>query len=189
EGEMPDNAEELWNEAQKGAAGMLSGVHFSVCALGDSSYEFYCESGKDWDEQFEKLGATRLIDRVDCDVDYDSPASEWAVNSLATMAAVDGTGVFHEDMVEAIMAHASGDVSGAEGEDGFTVPNLLSESIPAEISIFRYDPESASTGADTWVCSLPGHMSMLEVLRMLKSTHDGSLSFRDGTTNDPTTAI
>jgi len=189
EGEMPDNAEELWNEAQKGAAGMLSGVHFSVCALGDSSYEFYCESGKDWDEQFEKLGATRLIDRVDCDVDYDSPASEWAVNSLAAMAAVDGAGVFHEDMVEAIMAHAAGDVGGAEGEDGFTVPNLLSESIPVEISIFRYDPESASTGADTWVCSLPGHMSMLEVLRMLKSTHDGSLSFRDGSTNDPTTAI
>ena len=189
EGEMPDNAEELWNAAQKGAAGMLSGVHFSVCALGDSSYEFYCESGKDWDEQFEKLGATRLIDRVDCDVDYESPASEWAINSLAAMAAVDGTGVFHENMVEAMMAHAAGDVSGAEGEDGFTVPNILSESIPAEISIFRYDPESASTGADTWVCSLPGHMSMLEVLRMLKSTHDGSLSFRDGSTNDPTTAI
>jgi len=70
EGEMPDNAEELWNAAQKGAAGMLSGVHFSVCALGDSSYEFYCESGKDWDEQFEKLGATRLIDRTWCNSTY-----------------------------------------------------------------------------------------------------------------------
>ena len=62
EGEMPDNAEDLWQISTKSLAGSLSGVHYSVCALGDTSYELFCESGKEWDEQFEKLGATRLVD-------------------------------------------------------------------------------------------------------------------------------
>ena len=189
EGEMPDNAEELWQTSTKAPAGSLSGVHFSVCALGDTSYEFFCESGKEWDEQFEKLGATRLVERVDCDVDYDAPAAAWAIDSLATLAAVDGVGVFHEDMVETIKAHAAGDVGGADGEDGFSVPDLTAAAVQAEISIFRYDPEQASTGSDTWVCSMPGNLSLLETLRTIKSTHDGSLSFRDGAADDPSTAI
>lgn len=189
EGEMPDNAEELWQTSTKAPAGTLSGVHFSVCALGDTSYEFFCESGKEWDEQFEKLGATRLVERVDCDVDYDAPAAAWAIDALAAVAAVDGSGVYHEDMIEAIKANAAGDVGGADGEDGFSVPDLTAATVQAEISIFRYDPEQASTGSDTWVCAMPGHLSLLEALRTIKSTHDGSLSFRDGAADDPSTAI
>ncbi len=189
EGEMPDNAEDLWQTSTKAPAGSLSGVHYSVCALGDTSYELFCESGKEWDEQFEKLGATRLVERVDCDVDYDAPAAAWAIESLATLAAVDGAGVFHEEMVEAIKAHAAGDVGGADGEDGFSVPDLTAAAVQVEISIFRYDPEQASTGSDTWVCAIPGNLSLLETLRTIKSTHDGSLSFRDGAADDPSTAI
>ena len=64
---------------------------------------------------------------------------------------------------------------------------MKSESIRAEISIFRYEPSSSTTGKDTWICALPGHMSILEVLRTLKNTQDGSLTFRDGTVDDPTT--
>jgi len=189
EGEMPDNAEDLWQISTKSLAGSLSGVHYSVCALGDTSYELFCESGKEWDEQFEKLGATRLVDRVDCDVDYDAPAAAWALEALAALAAVDGAGVYHEDMVEAIKAHAAGDVGGADGEDGFSVPVLAAAAVQAELSIFRYDPEQASTGSDTWVCAMPGNLSLLEALRTIKSTHDGSLSFRDGAADDPSTAI
>jgi succinate dehydrogenase/fumarate reductase-like Fe-S protein len=105
------------------------------------------------------------------------------------MAAVDGEGLFHEEMVQAIKDSISSDSTGASGEDGFTVPDLKSESIRAEISIFRYDPSSSTTGKDTWICALPGHMSILEVLRTLKNTQDGSLTFRDGNVDDPTTAI
>ena len=189
EGEMPDNAEDLWQVAKKASAGSLNGVHYSVLALGDTSYELFCESGKDWDEQLEKLGATRLVDRVDCDVDYESMAAAWALDAMAAMAAVDGTGVFHEDMVDVIKEYVAGGDEGADGEDGFIVPDITAESIQAEISIFRYDPEATTTGLDTWVCAMPGHLSLLEVLRTIKSTHDGSLSFRDGTSDDSTTAI
>tara|TARA_Y100001934_G_scaffold101441_1_gene124695 strand:+ start:10216 stop:12183 length:1968 start_codon:yes stop_codon:yes gene_type:complete len=189
EGDMPDNAEELWQEAISDSAPKLDGTFFSVLALGDTSYEFFCESGKDWDQRLEQLGATRLVDRVDCDVDYDAMAEAWAIDALAVMAAVDGSGTFHEDQVEAIKDHAGGTAVVASGEDGFTVPSLETDAVQVEISIFRYDPESSTTGRDTWVCALPGNLSVMGALRALKDTHDGSLTFRDGPDDDPTTAI
>ena len=189
EGEMPDNAEDLWQFANSDSASRLDGVHFSVCALGDTSYEFFCESGKDWDGRFEALGATRVVPRVDCDVDYDAPAAEWTMEALPALAAVDDTGTFHEDMVEAIKNYASGGDSGADGEDGFSLPKVVSEPIQVEMTVFRYDPTSESTGTDTWICALPGHMSLLSALRALKDSQDGSLTFRDGAPGDPNTAV
>ena len=189
EGEMPDNAEDLWKFANSDSASRLEGVHFSVCALGDTSYEFFCESGKDWDQIFEKLGATRLVERVDCDVDYDAPAAEWAMEALPALAAVDSTGLFHEEMVEQIKQFASGSSSGAQGDDGFSLPQISSDSLQASVSVFRYDPISATNGTDTWLCTLSGETSVLELLRQLKLTHDGSLTFRDGGLDDPITAI
>ena len=189
EGDMPDNAEELWQEASSDSAPKLDGTFFSVLALGDTSYEFFCESGKDWDQRLEQLGATRLVDRVDCDVDYDAMAEAWALDALAAMAAVDGNGSFLEDQVEPIKDHVGGTAAVASGEDGFTVPSIKSEAVQVEVSIFRYDPESATTGRDTWVCALPSKLSVLGALRAIKGTHDGSLTFRDGQDDDPTTAI
>ncbi len=189
EGEQPDNAEELWKFANSGAATRLEGTHFAVCALGDTSYELFCESGKEWDGLFEKLGATRIVERIDCDVDYDAPASEWTLKALPALAAVDSTGQFFEDMVDDIVQFASGSSVGAGGEDGFSVPVIEAESIQVEISIFRFDPSDNTTGRDSWACSIPGHLSVLEALRAIKETHDGTLSFRDGNDDDPTTAI
>jgi len=189
EGEQPDNAEELWKFANSDAASRLEGTHFAVCALGDTSYELFCESGKEWDGLFEKLGATRIVERIDCDVDYDAPASEWTLKALPALAAVDSTGQFFEDMVEDIVQFASGSSVGAGGEDGFTVPVIEAEPIQVEISIFRFDPSDNTTGRDSWACSIPGHLSVLEALRAIKETHDGTLSFRDGNDDDPTTAI
>ena len=189
EGEMPDNAEDLWQFALSESASRLEGVHFAICALGDTSYEFFCQSGKDWDGRFEELGATRIIDRLDCDVDYDAPAAEWLLDALPALAAVDSTGNFHQEMVESIRMYASGSSDGADGEDGFSMPEVRSEPIQASVSVFRYDPETFSTGSDTWMCSLPGHMSVLEVLRALKASQDGSLTFRDGSPDDSNTAI
>ncbi len=190
EGEQPDNAEELWKFGNSDSASRLDGVHFAVCALGDTSYEFFCESGKEWDGLFEKLGATRLVDRIDCDVDYDSPAAEWALEAIPALAAVDGTGLFHEEMLDSIKQYVDGSgEGGADGEDGFSIPSISADSIQVEASVFRYDPISASNGYDTWLCSVPGHLSVIELLRELKSTQDGSLTFRDGPSDDPNTAI
>ena len=189
EGDMPDNAEDLWVEASSDSTPRLEKTFFSVLALGDTSYELFCESGKDWDERLEQLGATRLVDRVDCDVDYDAAAEAWALDALAAMAAVDANGTFLEDQIEAIKDYVSGSTVVVAGEDGFTVPSIEADAVQVEISIFRYNPERATTGRDTWVCALPGNLSVMEALRALKDTHDGSLTFRDGPDDDPTTAI
>jgi flavodoxin/succinate dehydrogenase/fumarate reductase-like Fe-S protein len=189
EGEMPDNAEDLWQFAISDSASRLEGTHFAICALGDTSYEFFCQSGKDWDGRFEGLGATRIIDRLDCDVDYDAPAAVWILEALPALAAVDSTGQFHEKMVDSIKMYVSGSSVGAEGDDGFSLPEIRSEPVQVGVTVFRYDPETSSTGTDTWICSLPGHMSVLEVLRTLKSSQDGSLTFRDGSADDSNTAI
>lgn len=46
-------------------------------SLGDTSYEFFCQSGKDFDSKLAELGGERLLDRVDADVEYQAAASEW----------------------------------------------------------------------------------------------------------------
>lgn len=77
EGEPPDNAIAFHSFLYGKRAPKLDHVKFAVLALGDSSYEFFCKTGKDFDEQLEKLGAQRIVDRVDCDLDFDEPAAQW----------------------------------------------------------------------------------------------------------------
>ena len=77
EGEPPDQAIQFYEFLHSKRAPKLDHLQYSVLALGDSSYEFFCKTGRDFDEQFEKLGATRIAPRVDCDLDYDEPAAQW----------------------------------------------------------------------------------------------------------------
>ncbi|MCO7226881.1 assimilatory sulfite reductase (NADPH) flavoprotein subunit [Pleionea sp. CnH1-48] len=78
EGEPPDDALPLHEFLFGKKAPDLSHVKFAVLALGDSSYEFFCKTGQDFDERFSELGAQRLFERVDCDVDYRSQAKAWS---------------------------------------------------------------------------------------------------------------
>jgi len=77
EGEPPDQAIQFYEFLHSKRAPKLEHLNFSVLALGDSSYEFFCKTGQDFDAQFEKLGATRIVPRTDCDVDYDEAAAAW----------------------------------------------------------------------------------------------------------------
>jgi len=185
EGEQPDNAEELFNRA-KGTGKILSNTHFSVCALGDTSYEFYCQSGKEWDEVLEAMGGSRIHDRVDCDVDYDSPAAAWIAEALSRIACVDDSGTFHEDLVADMAAHAAGDTASASSGD---VATVAMPEIQLVASIFRYNADTGETGVDAWACATPGHHTVLDLLRTLKATQDGTLTFRDGPADDPTTGV
>ncbi|MFJ6210087.1 assimilatory sulfite reductase (NADPH) flavoprotein subunit [Lysinibacillus sp. NPDC092081] len=77
EGDPPDQAIQFYDFLHSKRAPKLEHLHYSVLALGDSSYEFFCKTGKDFDEQLAKLGATLIIPRTDCDVDYDDTAAQW----------------------------------------------------------------------------------------------------------------
>ena len=86
EGEPPDNAIPLHEFLNSKRAPKLDGLRYSVLALGDTSYEFFCQTGKDFDKRLQELGGTPLVPRVDCDVDFDEPAAEWMNDVLASLS-------------------------------------------------------------------------------------------------------
>ncbi len=90
EGEPPENAVDLLGQLKAGKLGKLDGLKFAVLGLGDSSYEFFCQAGKDFDAHLEKAGAERVLARGDLDVDYRAAAAEWAEQAVSALAATLG---------------------------------------------------------------------------------------------------
>ena len=86
EGTMPDNAEMLWEAANSDDAPRLENLKYSILALGDTSYDLFCQAGIDWDNRLAELGAHRIFDRVDCDVDYENLAEQWISEVIPLMA-------------------------------------------------------------------------------------------------------
>ncbi|MDO6425746.1 assimilatory sulfite reductase (NADPH) flavoprotein subunit [Thalassotalea sp. 1_MG-2023] len=82
EGEPPDDAIGFHEFLSSKKAPKLDHLHYSVLALGDSSYEFFCKTGKDFDEYLANLGAKQIAPRLDCDVDYDDDAQAWSEDIL-----------------------------------------------------------------------------------------------------------
>ncbi|EJD6045121.1 NADPH-dependent assimilatory sulfite reductase flavoprotein subunit [Providencia rettgeri] len=80
EGEPAEEAVALYKYLYSKKAPNLAQTSYAVFALGDSSYEKFCQAGKDFDSQLALLGATSLIERVDADVEYQSIADEWVEN-------------------------------------------------------------------------------------------------------------
>lgn len=90
EGDPPDNALSFHEFVHGKRAPKLEDLRFSVLSLGDSSYEFFCQTGKEFDEKLEELGGVRLHPRVDCDLDYDEPAAEWLDGVLNGLSKANG---------------------------------------------------------------------------------------------------
>ncbi|MFV0548201.1 MAG: NADPH-dependent assimilatory sulfite reductase flavoprotein subunit [Limnobaculum xujianqingii] len=78
EGDAPEEAIALYKYLFSKKAPALSQTQFAVFGLGDTSYENFCQTGKDFDRRLEELGAKRLLARVDADVDYQSLAEQWS---------------------------------------------------------------------------------------------------------------
>lgn len=77
EGDPPDSAQLFYEFVQNKKAPKLNALQFSVLALGDSSYEYFCKIGQDFDSRLEALGGQRFSPRTDCDVDYEETAETW----------------------------------------------------------------------------------------------------------------
>ena len=77
EGEPPARAARVYAELMSENAPRLDGVEFGVLALGDTAYVEFCAIGKALDERFAALGGKRVVDRVDCDLDFAAPAADW----------------------------------------------------------------------------------------------------------------
>lgn len=78
EGEPPDDATELHRFITGRRLPSLDSLSFCVLALGDSSYENFCQTGRDFDARLAAAGAKRLAPLVECDLDYGKAATEWS---------------------------------------------------------------------------------------------------------------
>ncbi|MEM7697321.1 MAG: assimilatory sulfite reductase (NADPH) flavoprotein subunit [Verrucomicrobiota bacterium] len=83
EGDPPDSATSYYEGFMADSMPQLTGLRYSVCGLGDTSYEEFCKMGKDFDSRLASLGGERVFDRVDCDVDFDAPYATWVTGALA----------------------------------------------------------------------------------------------------------
>ena len=82
EGEPPEDAEALYEFLATKKAPKLAGVKIAVLGLGDSSYEFFCQTAKDFEERLVKLGAEVILQRADLDVDYEDHSDAWINGAL-----------------------------------------------------------------------------------------------------------
>ena len=82
DGELPDNAQDLFEYTDGLEDNDLISMQYSILALGDTAFDLFCEAGKEWDRVLEEKGATRIAERVDCDVDYEDDAEEWIATVL-----------------------------------------------------------------------------------------------------------
>ncbi|BDU38704.1 assimilatory sulfite reductase (NADPH) flavoprotein subunit [Vibrio nigripulchritudo] len=129
EGEPPDNAMELHEFLQSKKAPKLPNLQYGVIGLGDSSYEFFCQTAKDFDEYLSKLGATSFIERLDCDVDYEEPAADWRKSALEKAKDMLSAGA----EAEVVQLHAAGQPAAAHSQytkqKPYTATLLVSQKI------------------------------------------------------------
>lgn len=77
EGDPPEDAEALHEYLLSDSAPKLQNLRYAVFGLGDSSYEHFCKTGRDFDEALQTLGGERLLDFTTADVDYENVEVEW----------------------------------------------------------------------------------------------------------------
>ncbi|MDZ4702433.1 MAG: assimilatory sulfite reductase (NADPH) flavoprotein subunit [Saprospiraceae bacterium] len=101
EGTPPTAAESFYEWLHSARVPKLPDLQFAVCSLGDSSYLKFCQTGKDFDARLEALGANRLTPRIDCDLEYEEMAEQWAatvVSRLKTVAGAQPAAVLKEQL-------------------------------------------------------------------------------------------
>ncbi|EKN4114003.1 NADPH-dependent assimilatory sulfite reductase flavoprotein subunit [Yersinia enterocolitica] len=87
EGEPAEEAVALHKFLFSKKAPKLPEMAFAVFGLGDTSYEHFCQAGKDFDNKLAELGAQRLLERVDADVEYQESAQQWRQQIVAALQA------------------------------------------------------------------------------------------------------
>lgn len=87
EGEPAEEAVALHKFLFSKKAPKLDNTAFAVFGLGDTSYEFFCQAGKDFDAKLAELGGERLLDRVDADVEYQAAATQWRARLVDVLKA------------------------------------------------------------------------------------------------------
>jgi sulfite reductase (NADPH) flavoprotein alpha-component len=112
EGDPPQRAIDFYEALFADEAPRFENTKFAVLALGDRAYAQFCEIGRRFDDRLAALGATRIADRIECDLDYETPAGAWIDATLdqigkattETVVEADDTSVIHVDFARTAAA-------------------------------------------------------------------------------------
>lgn len=151
EGEPPDDAIDFHEFVLGKRAPKLEGVHHAVLSLGDSSYEFFCQTGKDFDKAFSQLGSKVLVERVDCDLDYEQAAAEWIATVVDKAADLSNVNVATESTSDGL----SGSATRYSKESPFTATVLENQQITGRGSVKNIHHLEISL-ADSGISYQPG---------------------------------
>lgn len=133
EGQPPEDAEMLHRYIHSEQAPRLSDLKYGVLGLGDSGYLYFCETALDFDTRLQELGARRIIERVDCDTDYEDAAEDWIGEAVDTM----------QDYIEANCSSTILPIFDVDTEDGrvfhkhnpFSAKLLINRNLTGEDSV------------------------------------------------------
>ncbi|MGC7402543.1 assimilatory sulfite reductase (NADPH) flavoprotein subunit [Pandoraea pneumonica] len=165
EGEPPDDARDFYEFLHGEKAPKLQGTRFAVLGLGDSSYEKFCQAGKDFDARLAALGAERLVNRVDSDVDYDAPAERWIEESV--------------EALKRVAAPVAASAGSAAGNDGFSLAALASGVAPAAAAS-QYSRKHPFEATVLENIKLSGRGSSKEVHHVELSLEGSGLTYEPG---------
>jgi sulfite reductase (NADPH) flavoprotein alpha-component len=129
EGDPPDNALPFHEFLKSKRAPQLDDLQFSVLSLGDSSYEFFCQTGKDFDLRLEELGGKRFCPRVDCDLDYDEPAGQWIESVLSTLSAA------FESPTSVAAVHSAANMTSSTQESAYSRTNPFAAEVLENLNL------------------------------------------------------
>ena len=90
EGEPPPSAENFYNAISADSMPALSNLKYAVCALGDSSYEYFCEAGRQMDRLLQQLDAKPFYLRMECDVEFSNAAIAWIKETYQHLIGANG---------------------------------------------------------------------------------------------------
>lgn len=88
EGDPPDAVQGWAAQLQAEGAPRMDKLSYTVLSLGDKHYEHFCKFGIDLDFRLESLGAKRMYERVDCDVEFEAEFQAWKMGVLERLESI-----------------------------------------------------------------------------------------------------
>jgi sulfite reductase (NADPH) flavoprotein alpha-component len=109
EGDPPQRAVDFYEALMADDAPRFEKTRFAVLALGDRAYAKFCEIGRRIDERLAALGGARITDRIECDLDFETPANGWIDSTLERLNAEVGIKDAGASVIHVDFARPGGD--------------------------------------------------------------------------------